>query len=83
MAALASEYDVRRSTVSELLGRAGVAHRQQRSISVAEVERAVDLYADGWSLQRIGEQLGFDAETIRTHLKRRGVALRPGGRSSG
>ena len=83
MAALADEYEVRRSTISELLARDGDARRQQRSISAAEVDRAVDLYARGWSLQRVGERLGFDAETIRTHLKRRGAVLRPGGRPLG
>ena len=83
MAALAEEYDVRRSTVSELLARTGVVRRQQRSIDVLAVDRAVNLYARGWALQRIGEQLNFDAETIRTHLKRRGVVPRPGGRPRG
>lgn len=76
MSTLAEQYGVRRGTISHLLKRAGVERREQRAISPQEVDRAVVLHCDGWSLALIGERLGFDAETIRTHLKRRGVPPR-------
>ena len=46
------------------------------TISPEQVEIAVRLYDEGWSLERIGQQLKFDNETIRKHLKRGGVVMR-------
>lgn len=41
----------------------------------------VQRYADGESLERVGERLGFSAGTVRNHLIAAGVALRdPQGR---
>ncbi len=77
MAALAMEYDARRSTISELLHRSGSPVRAERAISPDEIDEAVRLYAQGLSLVRVGERLGYTAETIRKQLKRCGVVLRP------
>jgi transposase-like protein len=41
-----------------------------------ELDQAVQLYNRGLSLQRIGEQLGWDHNTIYRHLKKRGVVMR-------
>lgn len=77
MTTLATTYGVRRSTISELLlTREGVPRWEQRTISLDESQQAVRLYAQGWSLARIGAELGFDGETIRTHLNRGGVVIR-------
>ena len=76
MADLAREYGVRRVTISSVLRRAGVVVRQARVMSQGGVDRAVELYADGLSLQKIGDQLGWDHGTIYRHLKKRGVVMR-------
>jgi len=76
MAALATKYAVRRPTISDLLVRSGVVRRQPRTLDMAGTQAAVKLYGDGWSLLQIGDRLGFDAETIRTHLHRLGVVMR-------
>jgi lambda repressor-like predicted transcriptional regulator/uncharacterized protein YjiS (DUF1127 family) len=80
MAALATDHGVRRSTISDLLSRCGVARRQQRVIEEAAVRVAIGYYQEGWSLVRIGDRLGFDAETIRRQLMRQGVERRPASR---
>lgn len=76
MADLAREYGVTRVSISQLLRKAGATIRQRRVISAAEVDRAVQLYEGGLSLQKIGDELGWDHKTIYRHLKIRGVAMR-------
>jgi len=82
MASLAAEYNVRRSTISELLSRRGSPIRARREIVPTEVDEAVRLYSNGQSLVGIAERLGFNAETIRKQLKRRGVVRRPPSQSN-
>jgi hypothetical protein len=76
MAGLAREYGVRRVSISALLRREGVSIRVRRVMSQGEVDRAVQLYVGGLSLQKIGDQLGWDHKTIYGQLKKRGVVMR-------
>ena len=41
------------------------------------VERATELYTQGWSTVQIGKQLGVTASTVGKAMKRAGVQLRP------
>jgi hypothetical protein len=43
------------------------------------VDRAVELYAAGWTLRRIGAQLGVDHRRVAVRLHRAGVTMRRGG----
>jgi lambda repressor-like predicted transcriptional regulator len=76
MASLAREYGANRTSISALLRKAGVEIREAPRISQIEIDQAVQLYEDGLSLERIGERLGWDHNTIYRHLKKRGVAMR-------
>lgn len=76
IADLAKQHGVRCSTISELLRRSGIPIRVARVLDDAGVHEAARLYQLGWSLARVGTHLGFDAETIRQHLKRHGVQPR-------
>lgn len=76
MARLGLKHKVSRHTISELLKRSGVEARQPKVMREAEVTKAVNLYEAGYSLKEIGELLGFDAETIRQKLIKRGVQTR-------
>lgn len=76
MADLARQYGVKRVSISQLLHKAGATIRPRRVISAAEVDRAVQLYESGLSLQAVGDQLGWDQKTIYRYLKGRGVAMR-------
>jgi hypothetical protein len=38
-----------------------------------DIERAADLYAQGWTLRRIGAELGLTATTVSHQLRRAGV----------
>lgn len=73
--ALAAQFGVHRTTVAQHVAKAGI-HRQERRISVEQIERAVSLYGQGHSLVSIGAELGFNAGTIQTHLRRAGVVMR-------
>ena len=73
---LARQYNVRREAISKLLRRSGVTIRKLRTISEAQVDEAVQLYATGLSAARIADRLGFDQATIHNHLKKRGVTMR-------
>jgi hypothetical protein len=41
-----------------------------------DIERAADLYAQGWTLRRIGAELGLTATTVSHQLRRAGVTMR-------
>ena len=47
-----------------------------------DVERAADLYTQGWSLRQIGAELGISSTTVSEHLRRAGVTMRRGGPSA-
>lgn len=42
-------------------------------------QRMSDLYLDEWSMEEVGQRLGATRETIRYHLRRMQVPLRPRG----
>jgi hypothetical protein len=44
-----------------------------------EVERAADLYAQGWTLRQIGAELGVPWTAVGHQLRRAGVTMRRGG----
>ncbi len=41
-----------------------------------QIQQAADLYAERWSLARVGSAVGADAETVRKRLREVGVATR-------
>jgi hypothetical protein len=47
----------------------------------AQIDEAVVLYQDGWTLHNVGQHLGVADQTARRVLVERGVTIRPGGRS--
>ena len=44
-----------------------------------DVDRAAELYVAGWTLRRIGAELGVDHRTVAVRLHRAGVTMRRGG----
>jgi transcriptional regulator len=44
-----------------------------------EIERATDLYSQGWTLREIGAELGVTATTMSHHLRRAGITMRRSG----
>jgi hypothetical protein len=73
---LAAAHGIHRVTVSEIIRRAGVPTRQ-RGLDPGQVERAVRLYVEGWSLARLGERFGVAGATVWRALRGRGVVMRP------
>jgi predicted HTH domain antitoxin len=61
--------------VSELLKSHGVTLRHA-PLNEDQIDRAAELYETGLSLARIGKLIGADGETIRQHLRERGVRMR-------
>jgi DNA-directed RNA polymerase specialized sigma24 family protein len=41
-----------------------------------QIDEAVQLYGEGWSLARIGERMQVDPATVLTRLRGRGVRMR-------
>ena len=81
MKELARVFGVHRTTIRAALDRQREPVREQRAISSAQVATASRLYQSGLSLAAVGQKLGFNAQTIATHLRRAGVSLRdPHGR---
>jgi hypothetical protein len=56
-------------------------HRPSYGGSV-DVERAADLYAQGWTVRQIGAELGVTATTVSEQLRRVGLTMRRGGASA-
>ncbi len=74
---LAKVYDLHRTTVAKHVARAG---KTRPVMTVAQIDEAVLLYRDGWTLHNVGQHLGVADQTIRRVLVERTVTIRPGGR---
>lgn len=73
---LGRRFNIHRTTVSGILHRHGVTMRGT-GLTPEQIDEAVKLYEDGWSLARIGKHLGVNDMTVRSRLLERGVKLRP------
>jgi DNA-binding transcriptional regulator LsrR (DeoR family) len=73
---VAKDFGIGKASVVRLLREAGVIRKQNRPTE-AQLAQATHLHIkEGWSLERIGEHLGFRNTTIYRHLKQRGVVMR-------
>jgi len=68
---LASQFGIHRGMVSGVLEREEV-QRRRRPLSTSQVEEPSVLYENGWSLARVGEELGCDASTVWRALAKLG-----------
>lgn len=75
---LARRVHVHRTTLTHRFRQAGVELRPPTApvLTSAQVQEAARLYADGWSLRRLGERYGCTDDTVRRALRRVGVAMR-------
>jgi hypothetical protein len=65
------DYSLSEGAVLKVLNDAGVMRKQRRHIA-KYIEEAERLYIEeGWSLDKIGQHLGFAAGTVHRHLKYR------------
>jgi len=72
---LADHFGLHRVTVSAHLHRQGVTLRRQ-GLDDDDIDHAVHLYEQGWSVARIGDRLDVDGGTVWSALKAQGVRLR-------
>jgi lambda repressor-like predicted transcriptional regulator len=75
MKELAKRHGIHRTTVAHWLYENAVELRRQ-GIAEDQVGEVTQLYAEGWSLARLGERYECDAETVRSVLRGAGVVLR-------
>jgi hypothetical protein len=70
----------RRSVCPEIysssLGPQTELRRRLVTVAAVDVERAADLYAQGWTLRQIGTELGLSSTTVSDQLRRAGVTMR-------
>ncbi len=74
---LAKVYRLHRTTVARHVAGAG---KTRPVMTEAQIDEAVVLYRDGWTLHNVGQHLGVADQTIRRVLVEREVRIRPGGR---
>jgi len=74
---LAKVYDLHRTTVARHVARAG---KTRPVMTERQIDEAVVLYGDGWTLHDVGRHVGVADQTIRRVLVERAVTIRPGGR---
>lgn len=74
---LMERYGLGKGPVLDLLHRHGATVRTRGGQSPSEIERAVHLYQAGWSVAKIGVEVGRAPTVIWRALKKRGVELRP------
>ena len=72
---LAGRFQVHQHTVSAHLERRGV-RRRYRLLDDAAVEVAAGLYAEGWSLARVGRHFGVQPGTVLRALRLAKIATR-------
>ena len=72
---LATEFNIHRTTVMKQVERAGQPPR--RGGIFEHLDEARELYEQGWSLAKVGQHLGFDAETVRQAFRKAGMPRRP------
>jgi transposase len=72
---LADQFQIHRTTVSEILTRNDVP-RRQLGLTPEQIGQAAKLYGEGWSLKGLGDHFGCNAGTVRTMLKREGIEIR-------
>jgi hypothetical protein len=73
---LAQRFGIHRVTVTALLRRHGV-ELHQAGLAPEEIPTVADLYAQGWSLARLGASYGVDSTTVWRALRASGVVMRP------
>ena len=76
--ALAVAFDIDRRTVTRIVRGAGGAVRYRAN---ADVERARELYDFGFSLAKVGAELGVSARTVLNMFRRAGIPTREAGRN--
>jgi hypothetical protein len=73
---LMERFNLGKGSVLAILDEAGVLRKRRRHIA-DHLDEAAHLYIEErWSLQQIGQHLGFAGGTIYRHLKQRGVVMR-------
>ena len=72
---LAAEFGCHRATVAARLKKTGIVMRGQSPTSET-VDSMVRLYVSGLSLQEVGMQVGFCANTVRYCLRVRRIQVR-------
>jgi len=75
MRQVAERWGVHRTTVATQLRRAGVNPRPS-GLGNQDVDEATQLYADGWSLARLGKRYECSADTVRSALLKAGLVMR-------
>jgi DNA-directed RNA polymerase specialized sigma24 family protein len=73
---LSSAFGADRRTLANRLVQRGIPRRSRR-LADEQIQEAIALYTDGWSLARIAEHVDVYPESIRYRLQRAGVVLRP------
>ena len=74
---LASVYGLHRTTVSKHVARVG---RTRPVMTEAQIDKAVRLYREGWTLHEVSRRLGVTDQGVRRVLAERAVTIPPGGR---
>ena len=72
---LASEFLIDRRTVSIRLKQQGVIMRLQPPAEET-VDEIVRLYESGLSMSKVGQQVGYSADSVGSHLRKRRVKTR-------
>lgn len=72
---LAIKHRIGRETVSKILKQQSVKLRNT-GLTPEQIDEAVRLYANGWSLARIGHRFSADGKTVWSRLTERGVKMR-------
>jgi hypothetical protein len=72
---LAIRYHLNRASVRQLIQRAGIPPNR-RSLTEAEIEQAMKLYATGLTVALVAAELGRPPTTVHATLRQHGVQLR-------
>ncbi len=72
---LGNKFGIDRRTVSAILHRNNIPMRR-RGLASEQIDQAIELYKQGWSLARVARHLAVDPATVLNRLGKRGVRTR-------
>lgn len=65
---------INRETVALALQPAGILTRNPKALTTTQLSEAASLYAEGWSLNRLGRKYGIDPKTMKKRLAMSGAS---------
>lgn len=73
---ICSEANCSLTAVYHILKREGLSTRKVRFMTEPDIQKAIELYREGYCLKSVGESLGYSDNAIRNNIAKKGIEIR-------